>query len=783
MSLYNIISNILRKSNQAHAVQTHALKQVLENETELFLHPETFTPSTLLKALNTLAPALENNKTLTNLEIHGNLLTIEIAKTLENNTTLTRLNIYNGKITDEALDSIIVALSNNPNLTHLIFNCSIKKNALTKLSLLLKNNTSFLKHLKISSDYYTRPNLKELAMALEENSTLEALDISNLKIDNEEADSFFAALKKHPSLTHFNMDGNPLNAEATQKLVQALQENQTLTHLSYAHNNLKAAGAALFVPLLRENKTLTYLDLSHNKMMDPDLFLLMNALKDNKHISELNLSENIIGKSSARTLADFLRGNETLTSLNLERCDLNQHFETIAIALQDNKKLKKLSLAHNLILEPHAQRALAKALKENNTLNSLDLSGTSASSLDLSHTYIETLSGALAQNKVLTEVELGYNHFTQNRHFEKLILALQANKNLTSLGLSHNEIKDENISVIIKLLKNTSKLTTLNLCGNKITSAGIQLLANSLAKNQNLTSLDLTHNPIDIKGITALTEALKNNSSLTELKLTFIVYDYTDAYEAIEELLKVNTTITTLDIPYPASNDSQKIYDNIRKALKRNQIIAEKERQKRQDLLFQHIQESIPQALGGPAGIIAEYAGAPPKSQAIISPSSQTIKKEQPQQPLPSPPPVEPIPQNSVPLVPPLDMDKPIPLPKPDTNKSTEPEPVPIAPLQNLTETKPVSEPKNLSLFERFKNWLREKWNNLNIFIHNLSNTFTNKFSATPKTTHLSNSNQDKLVEPDKTIKTPKVAINTTPTQPVTPPQAAQKSSRRPSSS
>lgn len=122
---------------------------------------------------------------------------------------------------------------------------------------------------------------------------------------------------------------------------------------------------------------------------------------------------------------------------------------------------------------------------------------------------------------------------------------------------------------LINLLTNAPHLTKLNLSDNPITHRGIQSLATFLETNQRLISLDLGDTS-NVEGIKSLAQYLKNNSTLIELRLTTTyrsdnnyksrvttamtrplsgqVID--DFYQSLDELLKVNHTLTILNIPH-----------------------------------------------------------------------------------------------------------------------------------------------------------------------------------------------------------------------------------------
>lgn len=577
------VNDILLSDQTNTEEVVNALTKALEEESSLELYPQGLNVAALLN----FAKALEQNKTVTNLSILG----------------------WEGDLSDEALKALTVALTNSQYLTHLSFNSSVHSNIISKVAQLLENNQPPLKEVTvlrrgdpvIPHQQWPRNSAKVLAMALEKNNTLETLDMSELALDNEEMEAVTVALKKHPHLSRLTIKAKK---EAMHKLVEVLKTNQTLSYVNCAFNELHSVGMPLFVSFLKDNNTLRSLDLLSNELDPADTSVLADALKENKSVTELNLYGNKIGTKGAQVLADFLKGNNVLNSLNLGYNDIkDEGIEALATALETNSTLKELHLEGNTT-GPQASKALAKALKQNHTLEDLSLFSL--------HCDIAALADALKYNHSLTKLKLYYGRINGER-LKILSTALQDNDTLTTLDLASNEISDADVPSLIELLRNAPNLTTLDISNNDITFKGAQLLATFLETNPtSLTSLKLHDNvDIGIEGIKALTEALKKNTTLTELILpqSTRTPENNSAYKAIEELLKVNKTLTILQFDAPPSEVSQEAYVNISRAIKENKARAEKEGI---ELLGKKIQEDVPMFPAVIGKVVAEYAGSAP---------------------------------------------------------------------------------------------------------------------------------------------------------------------------
>ncbi|KAK3836741.1 MAG: hypothetical protein J3R72DRAFT_477125 [Linnemannia gamsii] len=106
--------------------------------------------------------------------------------------------------------------------------------------------------------------------------------------------------------------------------------------------------------------------------------------------------------------------------------------------------------------------------------------------------------------------------------------------------------------------------------GVRLEKNGPKRLAEILKINSTLTALDLSYNSIGDNGTVALSEALKTNSTLTILKLLVNSISNDGAVE-LSEVLKTNSTLSTLDISYNSIGDNGTVA--LSEALKANSTL------------------------------------------------------------------------------------------------------------------------------------------------------------------------------------------------------------------
>ena len=126
-----------------------------------------------------------------------------------------------------------------------------------------------------------------------------------------------------------------------------------------------------------------------------------------------------------------------------------------------------------------------------------------------------------------------------------LAVALAANRALTKLSITKNQIGDEGATALADALCVNGAMTDLDLSFNNIGGDGAKALANALRVNGAMTTLLLGGNKIRDEGATALADALHVNGALTSLDLSYNTIGDEGA-KALGEALRVNGALTTL---------------------------------------------------------------------------------------------------------------------------------------------------------------------------------------------------------------------------------------------
>ncbi|VDM57981.1 unnamed protein product [Angiostrongylus costaricensis] len=276
---------------------------------------------------------------------------------------------------------------------------------------------------------------------------------------------------------------------------------------------------------------------------------------------------------------------------------------------------QKLNLSFNKRITIRGWTDIFKAVKNCNSLQTLNLRYTSVSDKSLS-TLCRTLRGtpqpvlgclhlenvnlygrnlyslvcALKFNTVLRELYLGENNL-QSADGAHLYQLLTNNFTLQMLDLRNNQLTDAGIVKVCEALRNpevvkNSSLTALVLWNNKITASSMNAIAGALCENFHIETINIGNNFIGEVGVQRLKPALAcNGSNLRRLGLqnTHMTCQSSAGLLALHSAMKINTSISLLNLDQscvvassvkvrPYQENFRRYYDDIKRYCERNKL-------------------------------------------------------------------------------------------------------------------------------------------------------------------------------------------------------------------
>ena len=523
-----------------------------------------------------LAKALKNNQTLQVLLLSQNEIGNEgakaLAKALESNTSLKTLDLTNNPIGNEGLEALANAYLINRNLQILkipkpTYNCfkyyfpedekffetsSNKVGERGKRTIERMEKYQPVKPLinAISDEEEKETIRKVIEKLLNDDLVLIRVDLSGKRISDEGAKALAKALESNMTLKTLDLKNNPIGDEGVKTLAKAYVKNRNLQILEIASNIIGEKGKRTIermekfqrikpltneIPHEERRKILcktawTLLKSDSKKIVlnlhtDASVYhtgrkIIFEKKRTDQQLHSLGLGPlrkqsclddtHQIGNTGARILAKALKNNQTLQVLDLECNEIGSAgAQALAKALENNQMLQVLNLTWNQIGSAGAQ-ALAKALENNQMLQVLNLTWNQIGSAGA-----QALAKALENNQTLQMLNLTWNQI-RSAGSQALAKALKNNQTLQVLSLARNQIDNEGAQALAQVIDINKTIQLLNLSYNNIEILGIRALAQAIGKNPQLPlqHLDLSYNEIKNAGAQALAQMIKNNPQL-----------------------------------------------------------------------------------------------------------------------------------------------------------------------------------------------------------------------------------------------------------------------------
>jgi uncharacterized protein (DUF924 family)/Ran GTPase-activating protein (RanGAP) involved in mRNA processing and transport/predicted esterase len=375
----------------------------------------------------------------------------------------------------------------------------------------------------------------------------------------------------------------PISAQVSEPLPEPVVPC-TLADLDPLLAHLRA-NAAVEVQTAFSKGTLTTdgrLDLCKQVVGPEGIGPLLGAMMRTDRVKRLLLGNNIVGDGGAEAIAGFIRGRRD-SPLECWYIAGNRigpaGIARVCDALAHDTRVTSLWLKRNP-LKPAGTVHLAAMLRTNRAIEVLDVVN-----CGLLDEGVAVLLGALrgpGANKTLRHLYLGTNGVTARS--AALLADFVANDcALESLYLSCNRLGDGGVAELARGLAANTTLRRLSLASNRVGPAGAAALAAALAGHPSIGLLDLGFtkatvavgelgNLVGDEGARALAEMLAGNAVLRSLDLLHNHISQVGVNH-LREGLKVNRTLTSLQLTQFGKVHNEPGREEIRAALERNRAL------------------------------------------------------------------------------------------------------------------------------------------------------------------------------------------------------------------
>ena len=341
-----------------------------------------------------------------------------------------------------------------------------------KVDRLMCNKT--LLELDMSHNTITLEGTKHVAEFIKNNITLQKLDISYCGIPDDGAVIISESYKNNKTL---------------QELVISWKDDKVIVNTAHtawntSRKKIGNIGVSILVNLL--NSKVKKLDISHNSISEDGILLISDYFMSQCSIEELNLSYNIITTKGAEEIAKFVKINHMLRKLNISNCGI---LDGDAVVISEAYKThKKLQL--------HYSKEILELViswgddKFSITTSSLccDVSG-----MKLDNTGARILSNLLSVACHLIKLDISHNDLCDDE-ISMISCCLYSNYELEDLIISHNNVTDVGIRLVFDALRGNPVLKTINISFNHLSNDAAVAISNFIMKHRALIRCNLAGN-------------------------------------------------------------------------------------------------------------------------------------------------------------------------------------------------------------------------------------------------------------------------------------------------
>eukprot|EP01080_Neovahlkampfia_damariscottae_P005607 gene5607-9424_t len=428
---------------------------------------------------------------------------------------------------------------------------------LRELSKKLENNR--IRTLDLSNNSLPDKSLNLIFKSLQKNKNLESLDLTETRLSSKGIKLLSDTLKKHPSLATVDLSENEIHDQSLEYFFKALKKNTILENLYLIDCSIGNKGSELIGNYLSgKDQKLIRLDISTNFNINANH--IFNSLKNNKTLKVLKVSD-ISLKDSVDSLVDLIKKNDTLIQLTLNNCSLDQYDKFFLMsAVQNNPTLRILHLQGNSIFTYHGPKHeeyddldldIGPFISKNKTLKVLNLAD-----CEFDQHVLCSILESLKENNTLEVLNLSktVRYYSKNNIFE----SLKFNKTLKSLYLNEINFSPEILQYLLESIEENDTLELLSLSGNSLQNESCEPISKMLSKNQKLVELNLEKNWMDEKGLELILEGLQFNTTLVVLNVKNL-YPHGDHAIAAKDLFNYFSNIRNLEVFESSTMDMKHI--------------------------------------------------------------------------------------------------------------------------------------------------------------------------------------------------------------------------------
>lgn len=453
----------------------------------------------------------------------------------------------------DVVDEIIEALEFFIKTKESIYNLdlaylSLSSKDLDSIALAFNKTYDEIKNIPISSMLEPRDlNLKSniindgasIVSLLKSISTVECLNITNIRLQVKPAIEFGKALNNYSNLKVLMICGNSIGSKGAIEILNALTKHNILEVIDLGENNLNESCSDAIVKLINVCP-LKSLSLKYNKIGSKGMKKIIDAVHMSSTLEEIDftftgmgkLGKHFIGERASVHLkklclglnqyqgnfgqyfADYLSKMKILEILDIRFLHVNVKSMCLimkSIVSTCINKLKELVLSGNTI-DSKTERELCKFISETKSLELLGLRG-----CGLSYHSIVNICTKVKDNNTIKTLDLSGNSIKHKQAVASLCDMARFNTTLKVLSIIACKIDRKSIGSFGLALQTNMKLKKVFIDGNPIGDKGIIEFSEVLTGNKTLKVLSIKSVKISSKGLMNMLNILNKNGCSIEI--------------------------------------------------------------------------------------------------------------------------------------------------------------------------------------------------------------------------------------------------------------------------
>ena len=247
---------------------------------------------------------------------------------------------------------------------------------------------------------------------------------------------------------------------------------------------------------------------------------------------------------SVNVISDLIRTNPSLDAVVLKQIDLSDKTRPLCEALKSLTSLSKLSLVNNTMTTSDWAN-LGSFISSTTSLVDLNISKNDTCAVE--RNSFESFAAAIQTNRTITRLAVSHSKLAAEN--ARLIgEAIGLNASLREVEISSCFASSAISKQFLSRLKQNRLIKAVNLSKNSINVDGVRELTHMLLSDAHeLEELDLSNNPLGDDGAMLVAESLRRNSKLKRLNLSNCTITPFGA-EAIYSVLRTHPAIKNVEL-------------------------------------------------------------------------------------------------------------------------------------------------------------------------------------------------------------------------------------------